>query len=63
MSEIHKARDHNKPVMTPNGEFISKNALWQRLVTDGVRNATAKIREWFKLYPNDYYYVKKKITK
>ena len=48
--------------MTPNGEFISKESLKDRLVADGVRTPTAKLREWFKLYPNDYYYIKKKKT-
>lgn len=59
MREAHKRRDYNRPVMTPNGEFISKEALKDRLVADGVSAPTKKIREWFKLYPNDYYYIKK----
>lgn len=48
--------------MTPNGQFLSKEALKERLVTDGVKKPTDKIREWFKLYPNDYYYIKKTKT-
>lgn len=62
MRDAHKLRDHNRLVMTPNGEFISKESLKDRLVADGVRTPTAKLREWFKLYPNDYYYIKKKKT-
>lgn len=49
-----------QPVMTPNGEFKSRQELVDRLVADGVLNATDKLREWFKLYPNAYYYIKKK---
>lgn len=60
ISEAHKLRDYNRPVMTPNGEFISKASLRQRLVADGVKKPTEMIRMWFKLYPNDYYYIKKK---
>jgi hypothetical protein len=60
ISEAQKGRDHNRPVMTPNGKFISKGALKERLVNDGVSNAKVKIQAWFKLYPNDYYYIKKK---
>jgi len=60
MREAHKRRDHNRPIMTPNGEFISKEALKQRLVSDGVSAPTVKIREWFNLYPNDFFYIKKK---
>jgi thermostable 8-oxoguanine DNA glycosylase len=48
-----------QPVMTPNGEFKSRQELINRLVADGVLNATDKLREWFKLYPNAYYYIKK----
>ena len=60
MSETHKALNQNIPVMTPNGKFISRKALKERLVADGYKEANARIREWFKLYPNDYYYIKKK---
>lgn len=60
MSETHKAINQNLPVMTPNGVFISRNALKERLVADGYKEANARIREWFKLYPNDYYYIKNK---
>jgi hypothetical protein len=63
ISEAHKARDYNRPVMTPNGEFISKASLRQRLVADGVIKPTEMIRTWFKLHPNDYYYIKKTKTK
>jgi hypothetical protein len=49
-----------QPIMTPHGEFKSRQALIDRLVADGVLNATDKLREWFKLYPNAYYYTKKK---
>ena len=59
MREAHKRRDHNRPIMTPNGEFVSKESLKQRLVADGVQDSTSKIREWFKLYPNDYFYIKR----
>jgi len=44
-------------VMTPYGEFISRKALIQKITNDGIRNAACKLREWFKLYPNDYYYI------
>lgn len=59
LREAHNLRDHSRPVMTPNGEFVSREALKDRLVADGVRAPTKKIREWFKLYPSDYYYIKK----
>ena len=58
MMEAHERRDYNRPIMTPNGKFISKESLKQRLVADGIKTPTAKIREWFKVYPNDYYYIK-----
>jgi hypothetical protein len=51
-----------QPVMTPNGVFKSRQALVNRLLADGILNAVDKLREWFKLYPNDYYYTKKKTT-
>ena len=60
MSETHKAISQNLPIMTPNGKFISRKALKERLVADGYKEANARIREWFKLYPNDYYYIKDK---
>jgi hypothetical protein len=63
LSEARKIMDWNKPIMTPNGEFISRKALKQKLVDDGVPNAERKIQAWLKLYPNDYYYIKKKKTK
>ena len=62
MREAHKRRDYNRPIMTAYGEFISKEAFKQKLVDDGVKSPTDKIREWFKLYPNDYYYIKKKTS-
>ena len=46
-------------VMTPNGVFVSRKALIQKITRDGIRNATDKLREWFKVYPNDFYYIKK----
>lgn len=46
-------------VMTPYGEFVNRKALIQKITDDGVRNATDKLREWLKLYPNDYYIIKK----
>ena len=63
MSETHKAINQNIPIMTPNGKFISREALKERLVADGYKSPTAKIREWFKVYPNDYYYIKTKKLK
>jgi len=60
MSETHKALNQNLPIMTPNGKFISRKALKERLVADGYKVANARIREWFKLYPSDYYYIKDK---
>lgn len=60
MSETHKAINQNLPIMTPNGKFISRKALKERLVADGYKEPNARIREWFKLYPNDYYYIKDK---
>ena len=60
LREAHKRRDYNRHVMTPFGEFESKEALKDRLVADGVSTPTIKIREWFKLYPNEYYYIKDK---
>ena len=50
-------------VMTPHGKFVSRRALIQKITNDGILNATDKLREWFKLYPNDYYYIKKIKTK
>jgi len=50
-------------VMTPHGEFVSRKALIQKITDDGVLNATDKLREWFKLYPNHYYYIKKTKSK
>jgi hypothetical protein len=61
LREAHKFRSHNRPIMTPNGEFISKESLKQRLVADGVIAPTVKIREWFRIYPNDYFYIQKKV--
>ena len=46
-------------VMTPYGEFVTRKALIQKITSDGVLNATDKLREWLKLYPNDYYVIKK----
>lgn len=46
-------------VMTPYGEFVNRKALIQKITSDGVLNATDKLREWLKLYPNDYYIIKK----
>jgi len=60
MSETQIAINQNLPIMTPNGIFISRKALKERLVADGYKEANARIREWFKLYPNDYYYIKDK---
>ena len=68
-TEEHKnnliaARNARIPsVMTPHGEFVSRKALIQKITNDGILNATDKLREWFKLYPNDYYYIKKTVTK
>ena len=67
-SEVHKknisaARSAGVlSVMTPYGEFVSRRVLIQKITNDGILNATDKLREWFKLYPNDYYYIKKKKT-
>jgi hypothetical protein len=46
-------------VMTPHGEFVTRKALIQKITSDGILNATDKLREWLKLYPNDYYIIKK----
>jgi hypothetical protein len=46
-------------IMTPHGEFPSRKALIQKITNDGVRNATDKLREWLKIYPHDYYLIKK----
>ena len=59
LGEASKRADHNRPVMTPNGRFISKESLKQRLISDGVKAPKSRIKEWFKLYPNDYYYIKR----
>jgi len=63
ISEAHKLRDYNRPVITPNGQFISKQALKLRLVADGVTKPLEKIHLWFKIYPNDFYYVNKNFNK
>ena len=64
MSDVRKLRSRSITVMTPNGEFNSRRALIKRLYDDGVRYPFIKLREWFKLYPNDYYYIeKKRLTK
>lgn len=62
LSEANKRADHTRPVMTPNGKFISKESLKQRLISDGVKAPSSRIVEWFKLYPNDFYYIKKTKT-
>ncbi len=65
MTEEHKrnlvaSRMASLPsVMTPYGEFVTRKALIQKITDDGVLNATDKLREWLKLYPNDYYIIKK----
>lgn len=59
VSEGRKLRFRNITIMTPNGEFDSRKALIKRLYADGVRYPFVKLREWFKNYPNDYYYINK----
>jgi hypothetical protein len=45
------------PIMTPNGEFISRRFLIQKLTDEGMKAAANKLTLWFKLYPNHYYYI------
>jgi hypothetical protein len=54
LSEIRRL-----PIMTPNGEFISRRFLIQKLTDEGMKGAAGKLSLWFKLYPNNYYYIGK----
>ena len=45
------------PIMTPNGEFISRRFLIQKLTDEGMKGVSNKLTLWFKLYPNHYYYI------
>jgi hypothetical protein len=51
---------YKSPMQTPNGVFTTGEALVARVASDtncSLKQAYKKVRNWMKLYPNDYYYV------